>query len=134
MSEADPPQQRRASPDFGGAQGFGLETGERRVVSGAAVVSFDRRELREIMDLYGRMVAAGEWRDYALDFSPDQAVFSIFRRACETPLYRIKKHPKLARRLGAYSVVALGGRVMNRGHDLGRVLGVLQPRPALAVV
>jgi hypothetical protein len=134
MSEADPPQQRRASPDFGGVQRFGLETGDRRVVSGAAVVSFDRRELREIMDLYGRMVAAGEWRDYALDFSPDQAVFSIFRRACETPLYRIKKHPKLARRLGAYSVVALGGRVMNRGHDLGRVLGVLQPRPALAVV
>ncbi|HYC24555.1 MAG TPA: DUF2794 domain-containing protein, partial [Roseiarcus sp.] len=64
MSEADPPQQRRASPDFGGAQGFGVETGERRGVSGAAVVSFDRRELREIMDLYGRMVAAGEWRDY----------------------------------------------------------------------
>jgi Protein of unknown function (DUF2794) len=139
MSEADPPQQRRASLDSGGAHGFGVQESERKVASGAAVggapvVSFDRRELREIMDLYGRMVAAGEWRDYALDFSPDQAVFSVFRRASETPLYRIKKHPKLARRLGDYSVVAIGGRVMKRGHDLGRVLGVLEPRPALALV
>jgi hypothetical protein len=139
MSEADPPQQRRATHDFGGAQGFGVQDFERRVSYGAmgasaALVSFSRRELREIMDLYGRMVAAGEWRDYALDFTPDQAIFSVFRRACETPLYSIKKHPKLARRLGAYSVVALGGRVLKRGHELARVLGVLEPRPALALV
>ena len=139
MSEADPPQQRRASPDFGDAHASGVQESERRLASGGsvgslAVVSFDRRELREIMDLYGRMVAAGEWRDYALDFSPDQAVFSVFRRTSETPLYRIKKHPKLARRLGAYSVVAIGGRVMKGGHDLGRVLGVLEPRRVLALV
>jgi hypothetical protein len=90
--------------------------------------------LQEIMDLYGRMVAADEWRDYALDFTPDQAIFSVFRRACETPLYRIKKDPKLARRQGAYSVVAIGGLVMKRGHELARVIGVLEPRPKLAAV
>ena len=139
MSEADPPQQRRASLDYGDARDFGVQGIERRVSSNKAsaaptVVSFNRRELREIMDLYGRMVAAGEWRDYALDFTPEQAVFSVFRRACETPLYRIKKDPRHARRQGAYSVVALGGRVMKRGHDLARVLGVLEPRPALALV
>ncbi|HLW91199.1 MAG TPA: DUF2794 domain-containing protein [Roseiarcus sp.] len=137
MSEADPPQQRRASPDYGDAPDFGVRGIERRPNSNkanGAVVSFNRQELRQIMNLYGRMVAAGEWRDYALDFTPDEAVFSVFRRASETPLYRIKKDPKNARRQGAYSVVALGGHVMKRGHDLSRVLGVLEPRPRLALV
>jgi hypothetical protein len=136
MSEIDPPQQRRASLDESGAPDASVQDYQRGVsFSGKSlVVSFNRQELREIMDLYGRMVAAGEWRDYALDFTPDEAVFSIFRRTSETPLYRIKKTPKLARRQGAYSVVAVGGLVMKRGHDLARVIGVLAPRPKLALV
>lgn len=88
-------------------------------------VSFDHRELQQILGLYGRKVAAGEWRDYAIDFLRDRAVFSIFRRASEIPLYRIEKDPRLARRQGAYSVVAAGGRILKRGHDLARVLRVL---------
>lgn len=88
-------------------------------------VSFDRRELNRILDLYGRMVAAGEWRDYAIDFLKDRAVFSIFRRSSEMPIYRIEKDPKLARRQGAYSVVSVTGHILKRGHELDRVLRVL---------
>lgn len=94
----------------------------------AAVVSFERRELRLLFDLYGAKVAAGEWRDYAIDFSPAKAVFSVFRRASEQPLYRIEKNPELGRRQGAFSVVAAGGLVMRRGPDLARVLTVLQKK------
>jgi hypothetical protein len=93
--------------------------------SAGAVVSFDRRELRVIFDLYGAKVAGGEWRDYAMDFTASKAVFSIFRRACETPLYRIEKNPALARRQGAYSVVDASGLILRRGQDLARVVGVL---------
>lgn len=89
-----------------------------------SVVSFDRRELSEILNVYGRMVAAGEWRDYAIDMLKDQAVFSVFRRTSEMPLYRIEKNPKLARRQGAFAVIAAGGLVMKRGQDLGQVLRV----------
>ena len=89
------------------------------------VVSFDRAELREILNLYGRKVAEGEWRDYAIDFNRDCAVFSIFRRASEVPLYRIEKAPRLARRQGAFSVTSAAGLVLRRGHELARVLGVL---------
>ena len=88
------------------------------------IVSFDRRELSEILNVYGRMVAAGEWRDYAIDMLKDRAVFSIFRRTSEMPLFRIEKNPKLARRQGAFSVVAAGGLVMKRGHELATVLKV----------
>ena len=88
-------------------------------------VSFNRQELRRILDLYGRMVAEGEWRDYAIDFMPDKAVFSIFRRSSEMPLYRIEKDPKLARKQGAYSVVVSTGLILKRGHALDRVLRVL---------
>ena len=88
-------------------------------------VSFNRDELRTILDLYGRRVAEGEWRDYAIDFTRDKAVFSIFRRTSEMPLYRIEKDPKLARRQGAYAVVAATGVVLKRGHELSRVLRVL---------
>jgi hypothetical protein len=90
----------------------------------APIVSFDRRELSEILNVYGRMVAAGEWRDYAIDMLKDRAVFSIFRRTSEMPLFRIEKNPKLARRQGAYSVVAAGGLVMKRGQELATVLRV----------
>ena len=87
-------------------------------------VAFDRRELDQILRLYGRMVAANEWRDYAIDQLPDRAVFSAFRRTSETPLFRIIKDPKLARKQGAYSVVAASGLILKRGHDLALVLRV----------
>lgn len=92
------------------------------------VVAFDRRELSKILDVYGRQVAQGHWRDYALDMTSDKAVFSIFRKSSEVPLYRIEKVPKLARRQGAYSVIAATGLIMKRGHDLTRVLAVLDSR------
>ena len=80
------------------------------------------------MELYGRRVAAGDWRDYALDLMRDKAVFSVFRRTSECPLYRIEKDPRLARKQGAYSVVAAGGLILKRGPDLRRVLEVLDTR------
>lgn len=99
-----------------------------------AAVTFDRRELLEILKLYGRMVAQGEWRDYAIDHLRDRAVFSVFRRSSEAPLYRIEKNPKLTNRQGAYSVVAQGGMILKRGHDLSRVIAVLEPKPRLVDV
>lgn len=93
-------------------------------------ISFDRRELRIILEVYGRMVAAGEWRDYAIDFSRETAMFSVFRRTSEVPLYRIVKDPKLSRKQGAYSVVTPTGLILRRGHDLGRVLAVIERRLA----
>src|SRR5215213_2193541 len=88
-------------------------------------VTFNRLELNRILNLYGRMVADGEWRDYAIDFLKDQAVFSVFRRASEIPLYRIVKDPRLARKQGAYSVVSSTGQILRRGHELDRVLLVI---------
>jgi hypothetical protein len=93
-----------------------------------AVVFFDRRELTRLLGLYGRMVAAGEWRDYAIDGLSDYAVFSVYRRSSEQPLYRIEKRPELARRQGAWSVVGQGGIIMRRGHDLEQVLKVFDTR------
>jgi hypothetical protein len=93
-----------------------------------ASVTFDRRELGELLNLYGRMVAAGEWRDYAIDFLKDKAQFSVYRRSSEVPLYRIVKDPALAKRQGAYSVVAATGLVLKRGTELSRVLRVLDKR------
>jgi hypothetical protein len=88
-------------------------------------VTFSRDELRSILDLYGRKVAEGEWRDYAIDFTRDKAVFCIYRRTSEMPLYRVEKDPKLARRQGAYSVLTQTGLILKRGHELDRVLRVL---------
>lgn len=88
--------------------------------------TFNRQELNEILAVYGRKVAAGEWRDYALDMGRDRATFSIFRRASEFPLYRIEKAPKLARKQGAYSVITATGLILKRGNDLRRVLAVLE--------
>jgi len=99
-----------------------------------AATFFTRLELNQILNLYGRKVAAGEWRDYAIDFGREKAVFSIFRRASEVPLYRIEKNPKLAVRQGAYSVVAATGHILKRGHDLARVLGVLDTTVRLAAI
>ena len=87
-----------------------------------ARVTFDRRELSRIFGLYGRKVAAGEWRDYAIDFTKDRAVFSVFRRASEVPIYRIEKDPRLARKQGIYSVISATGLIVRRGPELDRVL------------
>lgn len=101
--------------------------GAERVASAPAPgrVTFNRLELNRILNLYGRQVAAGEWRDYAIDFMKDRAVFSIFRRASEVPLYRIEKDPRLARKQGAYSVISATGHILRRGHELDRVLLVI---------
>jgi hypothetical protein len=87
-------------------------------------VWFDRSELNRILRVYGRMVAAGEWRDYAIGGEKDVAIFAVFRRAAEHPLYRIEKRPALARKQGAYAVIAAQGQVLKRGHDLEQVLRV----------
>src|SRR6202048_4709746 len=88
-------------------------------------VTFDRRELNRIFGLYGRKVAGGEWRDYAIDFLRDRAVFSVFRRASEVPIYRIEKSARLARRQGAYTIVSSTGLIVRRGPELDRVLLVI---------
>ena len=89
-----------------------------------AIASFDRLELKPILDLYGRMVAAGHWRDYGLSFHPDVAIFAAFRRAAEHPEVRIEKRPRLRLKQGAFALVSEHGAVLRRGHDL---LGVLAP-------
>jgi len=96
-------------------------------------VSFDRRELSAILSVYGRMVASGEWRDYGISCLREMAVFSVFRRAAENPLYRIEKRPKLRGRQGMYSVVSMDGRILRRGADLSAVLRVLEARSIHAV-
>ncbi len=96
-------------------------------------VTFSHRELKRILDLYGRKVAAGEWRDYAIDFLKDRAVFSVFRRSSEVPLYRIEKSPKLARRQGAFSVISATGLIVRRGHELDRVLRSIDVSLSLVV-
>lgn len=123
MAEDDSQNQlRRASEDH-------AERNDRVVplpVTGQSfdMVRFDRRELDQILRIYSMMVGAGEWRDYAIDHLKDRAVFSVFRRASEIPLYRIEKNPKLARRQGAFSVIAASGMVLKRGHELANVLKV----------
>ena len=89
-------------------------------------VHFDRKELGTILGLYGRMVAAGEWRDYGISSLREVAVFSVFRRTAERPLYRIEKHPKLRNKQGLYSVIGMDGQILKRGHDLKTVLRVLE--------
>ncbi len=118
MSETEPivlPLARKA-----GGQTQQAEASARR-----GGIAFDRQELAQILNIYGRKVRSGEWRDYAIDTMCEKAVFSVFRRATETPLYRIEKAPRLARRQGAYSVIAATGLILKRGHDLARVLRAL---------
>jgi hypothetical protein len=91
-------------------------------------VTFDRLELNRILGVYGRMVAAGEWRDYALDFLEEAAVFSIFRHAAEMPLFRIEKRPRLRAKQGQYSAIAAGGMILKRGHDLAQVLRIFDKK------
>jgi len=128
LSDIEPIQfspRRRA-----GAQALAAQTSS----SYPTATCFTRLELNQILNLYGRKVADGEWRDYAIDFGREKAVFSVFRRASEVPLYRIEKSPKLATRQGAYSVVAATGHILKRGHDLARVLGVLERKVRLAAI
>ena len=96
-------------------------------------VFFERTELARILNLYGRMVALGEWRDYAMDGLSDVAVSSIFRRASEAPLYRIEKRPSLARKQGQWAVINQSGHILKRGHELEQVLKVLERRRLKAV-
>ncbi|NVN85815.1 MAG: DUF2794 domain-containing protein [Rhodopseudomonas sp.] len=119
MSEEAEPSEARAA--------------ERGAAAGPpqAAVTFNRLELNRILNLYGRMVAAGEWRDYAIDFLKDRAVFSVFRRASEVPIYRIEKDPRLARKQGVYSVISASGLILRRGHELERVLLVIDRKLAL---
>lgn len=91
-------------------------------------VGFDRAELGRILDLYGRMVAAGHWRDYAIDLGRDAAVFATFRRAAERPEYRIEKRPALRNRQGEWALIGEHGAVLKRGHELGPVLAPVERR------
>ena len=118
--DADPSEQRAAArPAAANAQQLSR-------------VTFNRLELHRNLNLYGRKVAHGEWRDYAIDFLKDRAVFSVYRRASEVPIYRIEKDPRLARKQGMYSVISATGLILRRGHELERVLLVIDRK--LAVV
>ena len=127
LSDSDPIVFRPrggASPQGATAAGNASQGGRRET----GVVAFDRRELGDILAVYGRRVAAGDWRDYAMDFGREKAVFSVYRKASEWPLYRIEKAPKNARKQGAYSVITATGLILKRGHELKRVLEVLETR------
>jgi hypothetical protein len=95
------------------------------------ITAFDRRELMAILSVYGRKVAAGDWRDYAMDFLKDRALFSIYARVSERPLFVIEKNPKFRNRQGQYLVTNQQGRIVKRGHDLDQVLRVFEPKLAL---
>ena len=99
----------------------------------AQQVASNRTELAVILSLYGRMVAAGEWRDYGIANLRDVAIFSIFRRTAETPLYRIEKRPKMRAKQGQYAVIGLDGRILKRGGDLKTVLRVLERKLIRAI-
>jgi hypothetical protein len=96
-------------------------------------VFFDRRELQAILNVYGRNVAAGEWRDYGIATSRDAVTFAVYRRTAEFPLYRIEKRPKLRAKQGMYSVISVTGLILKRGHDLAQVLKVLEPKQVAGI-
>jgi hypothetical protein len=93
-----------------------------------AIATFDRIELKRILDLYGRMVIAGHWRDYAIGVSPDAAVFAAYRRSSERPEIRIEKRPELRLKQGAFALVSEHGMVLKRGHELANVLAPIERR------
>ena len=125
---ADEPEQSGSGQLIDFAQG--ASSSGSRPSRFIASVTFDRRELTTILNLYGRKVAEGEWRDYALDFLRERALFSIYKRSSERPLYVIEKNPKLRNKQGQYMVLSQDGRVLKRGHELATVLRILE----LAVV
>lgn len=95
------------------------------------IVSFDRRELDLILRIYGFKVSDGEWRDYAIDMLKDRAVFSVFRRTAEVPMFMIEKRPKMARKQGAYSIINASGQILKRGQELAKVLNYFERKPKL---
>lgn len=119
-------------PSGGGASVLALAASKQQNATHQPI-SFNRQELDTILRVYGRKVADGEWRDYAIDQLREKAVFSVFRRTCEVPLYQIVKQPKLARKQGAYAIVAATGQIVRRGHDLRNVLRVIDPPLRLVV-
>ena len=119
MAEAEPKQRSAELVDF-------ITPGGPQPPRQKPYVSFDRRELTTILNLYGRKVVAGDWRDYAMDFLKDRALFSVYKRASERPLFVIEKNPKLRARQGQYMVTSQDGRVLKRGHELETVLRVLE--------
>ncbi len=121
MSEVEPIVFRPAGEGF-------IQPGAQPSFGRPQIISFNRHELDQLLSIYGRRVAEGEWRDYAIDMLRDRAVFSVFRRTAEAPIYRIEKNPKLARKQGAYSVIATTGLILKRGHELCRVLGIFDKR------
>ncbi len=123
IGEIEPSASR--GPHRGERDGVPRCGADLRAPAPASEVTFSRRELDRILKLYGRKVAAGEWRDYAIDFLKDRAVFSVFRHTCEVPIYRIEKSPRLERRQGAYSVISATGHIVRRSRELERVLGAL---------
>ncbi len=96
-------------------------------------IGFTREELTRILDLYGRMVAAGQWRDYAMDFTRDFAAFAAFRRAAENPQARVEKRPALRGRQGMWTLLGEHGQVLKRGHELAGVLAPIERRLMRAV-
>lgn len=126
MGDVEPIQLRqfKRGQSGAGASNVGQAT-LSQTSSPYAVTAFTRAELSAILAVYGRLMAEGECRDYAMDFGRDTAVFSIFRRTSEVPLYRIEKTPRLARKQGAFAVVTPTGLILKRGHELARVLDVL---------
>lgn len=119
-----PEGQRHESDGIDKAAASVVDLGIYRQAADPLPVTFHRRELDAILWIYGRMVGDGEWRDYAIDHLKDRAVFSVFKRAGEYPLYRIEKNPKLAAKQGAFAVIATDGRILKRGHELKQVLKV----------
>ena len=128
MSESEPIQFRPS-----GVLRLVGKSEQNKKTNRSARIAFDRNELNQILGVYGRKVADGEWRDYAIDALKEKAVFSVFRRATEYPLYTIEKQPKRDRRQGAYAVIAASGLIMKRGHDLAQVLRVIDRKPKLVV-
>lgn len=116
MTDIDP-----ASQYFAGAE-------QRSRARAPLQIFFQRRELDAILSVYGRKVAAGEWRDYAIDGGKEEATFSIFRRAAEMPIYQVVKRPKLARKQGMYAVISATGQILKRGHELSQVLRVFEKK------
>lgn len=104
-----------------------VHTTKQKKLVAPAIVSFDRRELAMLLNVYGRKVAKGEWRDYAMDMLRDRALFSIYRRTSERPQFVVEKNPKLRNKQGQYTVTNTEGRVLRRGHELEKVLRVLEP-------
>ena len=119
----------KRAPDKGASNVIFLHSGSVKPTN--PTVSFHRRELDLLLQTYSRKVGAGEWRDYAIDMLKDRAVFSVYRRTSEIPLYFIEKTPKLARKQGEWSVTNANGQILKRGHELAQVLKVLEKKTKL---